>query len=744
MKKRAKGNKKNVIEGNLTHVRSVIIGDRTIIHQSVVMPLPSTVMPMPSAVMPLPRELTVSIPRIHPDELIGREDDLLGLHDLLHTQKRAVVVNGLGGIGKTTLAQAYLSRYYDEYHHIIWITQGSEELSGDFIDADGLIRNLAVETGGLTASQLFDEIMRKLKAIGPSPNLLIVDNANQSIKKYLDRLPGQPHWHLLVTSRETIGGLHLFPIGFLEEDQAVALFKKHYPYHVISDDEIRELIKIVEYHTLTIEILAKTAAVERYDLATLKDAIDKDVRADVEVAHNRRAESIGQVGTYLQAMFTLSRLEVYDIWLLKQFICLPPGFHPFQQLQELIILKNDEFTSFLGEILATLVQKGWLLHNVPTDSYKMHRIIAAVVKKEVTIGFDDIQGLVISLHRKLYADPAINYSLDKFEWVPYARTLLSNLQDDVAGKNIATLQDNLALCLRDMGDYAAARSLLEQSIRTTEALLGKDHAVTAARYGNLGLVIRDLGDYPAARSLMEESLRIYEKIGGTPIALAHIYSNLGLVLLNLGEIAQARSLLEKAIPMLENEYGKDHPITVTGYTNLAMTLEKLEDYTGARTLLEKALQFCEKNLGPDHPQTAHVYANLAVVLQRLKDHAGARMWLEKALRSEEKSLGPDHPNVVALSSNLAVVLQDLDDVAGGRSLLEKALGYYEKNLGPDHPSTANVAANLAIALYRLGDIHGALEASKRSYLSYKKVLPEGHPDIKRTQEIYEFIKEKVK
>ena len=48
------------------------------------------------------KELT-SFRRINPTDIIGRDlQDLQELHDLLFDNKKVVVVNGLGGIGKTT------------------------------------------------------------------------------------------------------------------------------------------------------------------------------------------------------------------------------------------------------------------------------------------------------------------------------------------------------------------------------------------------------------------------------------------------------------------------------------------------------------------------------------------------------------------------------------------------------------------------------------------------------------------
>src|SRR5260370_25450686 len=60
----------------------------------------------------VPPEPTVGIPPAPIEHLAGREADLAALHQLLGRSRR-VAIHGLGGVGKTQLAIAYLSRHRD-------------------------------------------------------------------------------------------------------------------------------------------------------------------------------------------------------------------------------------------------------------------------------------------------------------------------------------------------------------------------------------------------------------------------------------------------------------------------------------------------------------------------------------------------------------------------------------------------------------------------------------------------------
>ena len=153
---------------------------------------------------------------------------------------------------------------------------GGTSLESDFISALG--KTFGITTEGKEVTDIFHEVLHGLKAIDAQPNLLILDNADATLSSYYDKLPRQPHWHILVTSREHIEGFKSKELGFLKPDKALLLFQKHCT-RITDIKAIETLLRTIDYHTLTIEILAKTAQLRRLDIATLQNAIDKDIRA---------------------------------------------------------------------------------------------------------------------------------------------------------------------------------------------------------------------------------------------------------------------------------------------------------------------------------------------------------------------------------------------------------------------------------------------------------------------------------
>lgn len=154
----------------------------------------------------------------------------------------------------------------------------------------------------------------------------------------------------------------------------------------------------------------------------------------------------------------MSALSPNEIWLLKQLTCLPQEYHTHVFLKELLTFENSEIGEWFSETLSSQCEKGWLLENKEADSCKMHRIIADVVSKKHPV-----------------------------------------LPEEIS---------NLALVLKDLGDYFQAKELLEKAVVSNEKNFGPEHPTTAVSYSNLALMLLDLGDYEKAFGLSEKSVKV--------------------------------------------------------------------------------------------------------------------------------------------------------------------------------------------------------------------------------------------
>ncbi|MGB0839740.1 MAG: tetratricopeptide repeat protein, partial [Chitinophagales bacterium] len=530
---------KNIMTGEVKNIELMSVGANTTINYS-------------ENRKKLPKELTVRLPRQNLQDIIGQRAILRELHQYLFKGKQVVLLNGMGGVGKTTVATTYVAEYYDKYQHIAWVTQSGEDLVDSFIRTEGLLKHFDISLLEKKPEEVFIELMNCFKSIESQPCLLVIDDAQPSLEEYMDYLPTQPHWHILATSREYIQGFNLVTVGFLTEKQAVALFKKHYTRQKLNEDFLRELVSNLDYHTLAIEILAKTAQRNQISPQKLLTALQTDLKAGVYTSHS--GKKVERLLSYLCSVFEEQKLNDNEVHLLLQFACLPIRWHSYELLNEFLEFPNAE----LAKVLASLRNSGLLLYQEANDRYKLHRIVGEVIVKTRGLTLDKISYLVRIITEKLAIDETKDNPIDKFVWIPFGKAILHFFEESNQ-EDIVRLQNNLGLVLQQFGDYLAAKKLLEKVVLSEEQNFGENHFCTAISYSDLAMVLRDLGDYIGAKTLLEKAVISHEQnLDENHPYTVKIYSNLAMVLRDLGAYASANKLLEKAVISNEQNFGESH------------------------------------------------------------------------------------------------------------------------------------------------------------------------------------------
>ena len=230
-----------------------------------------------------PDRLTI-IPNLGKEDVIGRDAEIMIVEELLETNKKVVLVSGVGGIGKTALAKAYINENIEKYKHTAWVevTELVKEafvFNRQIVDSLGLHEILEkLDKKDNYVENAFELVINRMRQL-KGKNLLVIDNANDDIEDLdvLDRISLKPYWHVLVTSRSKLEGFEEYHLDVLKPDFAQKLFYRHYQYER-NDALVQEILNTINYHTLTIEVLAKTAETRFFKLTELIEILKKKLQ----------------------------------------------------------------------------------------------------------------------------------------------------------------------------------------------------------------------------------------------------------------------------------------------------------------------------------------------------------------------------------------------------------------------------------------------------------------------------------
>lgn len=136
-----------------------------------------------------------------PEQFVGREDELREIHRQLNDTGK-VLLYGMGGIGKTTLARAYAVRFAGAYDTVLWLHCRQDLTHTVCDDGELAIRNLSWNSGQYAdQAQYFRakwEVLTEL--LEGRQVLLILDDLHQLRDRRLPLLWKLP-CRVLITSR---------------------------------------------------------------------------------------------------------------------------------------------------------------------------------------------------------------------------------------------------------------------------------------------------------------------------------------------------------------------------------------------------------------------------------------------------------------------------------------------------------------------------------------------------------------
>lgn len=680
----------------------------------------------------LPKGLT-PYPTVDLEDIIGREKELIELHQILNVSQKVLLVNGLGGVGKTTLAQAYLTKHLSNFNHIVWITVqpgNTFNIINAFANNIGLFENLAIPFNPEEENEIqrCEKILRALRKISGN-NLLIIDNASKNIQKIHKLLPARP-WEVIITSRQIINPFKKYTLDVLNPKEARRLFLKHYPNGNEESGALDDLLEYIGYHTLTLEIFAKichkksTISIGDCLEALKKKKLDQqELQTTVWTDHS---DSEIWIYTHLLAAFDLVGLTPIEISLLQYFTLLPIQNITIYTLFDLFQTPQNQQNQ-QEENLFRLAEKGWLIHSHVQNTYLCHQIIKEIVYYRSPPDKEICQKIIDGACRLLNFDETKDNPIDFFPNIHIGKTVLLSVPE--IDLSLRDLLYQLGSLYYESGQYKSGIEVLFSALGEDIKTHGEKHPNIAKDKDKLGLIYYNLAEYDKAveylKSALELCLELYSPMHPN---IAEARNNLAMVYEDLGQLQKAKELYNLALESGLRNYGPNHLIVSKYRNNLGILFSNLELNHRAKELLELSLNIDIKTLGLDHPYISTRRTNLGDIYRKLGQYTQAIEQIQLALKADLKSYGEEHPLVISRRYNLGKVYLDTDQLGEAIRLFHLALTACLKIFSsePNHPHIAITRSKLGEAYLKSGQYKKAIELFKLALESDLKTFLSNH------------------
>ena len=693
---------------------------------------------------------------------VGREEELEEISRRFADGDRLVVLTGLGGMGKTELAIRYGLQHRGTVYFVRFDTSFTHTLANM---ARSIQPPLPEEELRKSDHELADTVL-KLLAKNTGEDLLILDNVDGD-KESLAELQKDPAYcsvcalslrRLMTTRSDYPRAIH---VQAMDNEPLFEIFRNHGAE--LSEEEMRELIRAVNGHTLTVDLIARTlngkgwrkVTAEKMLTALRENNLKDQKYRKIATDYNQSTEQ-AQIYEHLSVVFDLSGMPAGNRTVMGYATLLPEGGMEGECFG--MSLREEE-----QDALDTLLERGWL--EMKDGLLTIHPVIRLVCRTELAPTDEDCGEFLDRLwgqyDEKQYLLSQYTQMAELFtiahdhlnshhgRWLlraarfftelsQHQKALEYNLKALAIHENtispehpdLIPFYNNIGHAYGELGNHQKALLYFLKAHENCESFFPPEHPQLAISYNNIGHTYGELGHLQKALDNHMRALNIRKN--ATPPEtpeLALSYSNVGFTYGKLGKHQEALEYHQIALDIRKRVLSPEHPDLACSYMNIGYTYGELGNEQKSLKYLAKCLDIQEKVLPPEHPDLALSYMNIGVSYVELGQHHKALAYLNKSLDIFKKALPSEHPAVALSYNSIGRTYGMLNQPQKALEYLQIALEIRERTLPPEHPDLALSYNNVGYAHGNLGKPLKALEYILKALDIQEKVLPPTHPDL---------------
>ncbi|TQV94411.1 hypothetical protein V2A60_002556 [Cordyceps javanica] len=632
-----------------------------------------------------------------------------------------VVIEGLGGVGKTQIALEAVYRLRDEHIDcsVFWVPaldvtsfENAYRAIGRELKIQGIDEDHA-DVESLVKTALSESVYSWLLVIDNADDAELFSDSSGtvSLSKYL---PFCHNGSILFTTRNRqvsteldISTHNTFTVGEMTRDDSIKMLKQNMTVTSTFDAEnANRLLDFLADLPLAIKqassYMVKTGiSIARY-VEHCQSSDKKLIKLLSKGFKDRRRydNSTNPVAaTWLISFEHISRESKRAAGYLTYLCFYAEKGIPKALLPPLDVDDADEIEDGMerDEALGILKAYSFISERSDSKTFDMHRLVRLAMRNWLEVE-QKLKLCSVSVIQWLVGIFPFPKHENRDLWLnhlPHAQSAL-NLSDSAdTSESKGGLLLKMGVCFDILGKYKGAEEFHRASLQLRARVMGIEHPATLDSMNGLANVLLRQGRCWEAERTHRQAWESRQKLLGQehPDTLASM-NNLALCLVADGKLEKAEQLHRRTLELRRTCLGEEHPETLASMNNLALLLEIGGRYEEAGRMHQDTVALMERFHGREHPNTLISRNNLGNVLQRLGRYRESEDAHRETLGLRQKIFGEQHPDTLASMGNLALLLVSLERYDEAEKLHRQTLKLRQKVLGKEHPDTLASMKNL--------------------------------------------------